>query len=98
MKGGKPHRLDQVPQSSRRCHQNIATPVHDSLLLLRTQSSDNTADTDSRGSLLLFILRSVLDKLVQVVDDLQSQLSRWTQDQSRQRTTGGTGQWRSQEV
>ena len=80
------HRLDQVPQSSRRSNKDVTSPLNDALLLLRTQASDHTPDADPRRTFLLLVLRRVLDEPVQVLNDLQSKLTRRTQNETGQGT------------
>ena len=92
------HRLDQIPQSPRRSHKDVTSALNDALLLLRAQASDHTPDADPRRALLLLVLCRVLDEFVQVLNDLQSKLTRRTQNETGQGTTRGTGQRRSQQI
>jgi hypothetical protein len=74
------YRLHQIPQTTGGSDEYITSPLHDPLLFLRTQTTDNTSNTDPGWSLGRF--DSLSDDLVQVVDYLNSQLSSGAKDQS----------------
>jgi hypothetical protein len=77
---GKTYRLHQIPKTTRGSNKDITSPLHDPLLFLRTQPTNDTSNTDSWWSLGRF--DSLSDDLVQVINDLDSQLSSGTEDQS----------------
>jgi hypothetical protein len=74
------YRLHQIPKTTRGSNKDITSSLHNPLLFLRAQTTNNTSNTDSWWSLGRF--DSLSDDLVQVINDLDSQLSSGTEDQS----------------
>jgi hypothetical protein len=77
---GRTYRLHQIPKTTRGSNKDITSPLHDPLLFLRAQPTNDTSNTDPGWS--LGGLDSLSDDLVQVVDYLDSQLSSGAEDQS----------------
>ena len=48
---GKTYRLHQIPKTTGGSDKDITTPLYDPLLFLRTETTNNTSDTDPRWSL-----------------------------------------------
>lgn len=47
------HRPDEIPKTARGGNKDVTSPLDNSLLLLSTQTSNYTADTDPRWPFLL---------------------------------------------
>ena len=70
------YRFNEIPESTRGSHEDIASTFYYPLLLLRTQATDHTSDTDSGWT--FGFGRSMGDYLVEVIDHLNGEFSRWT--------------------